>query len=60
MRSGVAGASYFGGFRRGGAPHNREAERDRLDVDGEGADRAGEGAVVAAVEDADLSHCRLS
>jgi hypothetical protein len=32
----------------------------RLGVDVEGADRAGEDAVVAAGEGADLSHCRIS
>jgi hypothetical protein len=32
----------------------------RLGVDVEGADLAGEAAVVAAGEGADLSHCRIS
>jgi hypothetical protein len=27
MRSGMARAAQFGGFRRDGAPHNREAEK---------------------------------
>jgi hypothetical protein len=29
MRSGVAGAEQFSGFRRDGAPHNPETERVR-------------------------------